>query len=180
MKTNKTIKLMLHVLALACMTLWAVNVQAQSQATVTADATAHISAGIELAQVEGADLRFGHVVRSSTAGTVLYDPSTNVRTPAGGVTLNAADAGGVAVFDVEGEKNYGYHVTVPTTPITITLVGGSATMTVTAFTTNLVSNNGSIPSSGKTQFKVGGTLNVGVDQAEGDYTGPFDVIVAYL
>lgn len=125
-------------------------------------------------------LNFGGMISGATAGTVVFNPSTSVRTPSGGVSLPAGLAASptVAIFNVTGEKGKGYTITLPTAPVTITKSGGG-TMTVTAFTSSKGLSSTLDASSGTDSFNVGATLNVGANQAVGVYTGTYTVQVIY-
>lgn len=129
-------------------------------------------------------LNFGMIVSSATPGTVVYNPRNNTRTRTGGVTLPAGFASmpSIAVFVVSGEKKKGYTILLPNTPVTITRIGGSETMTVTSFVAsigNSLVTTGTLNNQGDGTFNVGATLNVGGNQAPGTYKGTYDVQVVY-
>ena len=160
----------------------ATGAMAQSSATTTGNATATVIRPITI--VNAGDLAFGNVVPSGIAGTLaLTAASSTVATAAGGITQPVATPGirTAAVFTVGGEGGFTYAITLPSTPQTIT-GPAAATMTVTAFTsspsaTGTLSN--ALGSAGTQTLYVGGTLNVGVNQGAGSYTGTFGVTVAY-
>ncbi len=90
------------------------------------------------------------------------------------VTCVAQDAGTAASFDVSGQGDYTYSVTLPAST---TLVDGATNeMTVDTFADN---STGTLDGAGAETFNVGATLNVGADQIAGSYTGTFDVSVDY-
>jgi hypothetical protein len=148
---------------------------AQNSATASANAKANIISPITIVKVVGADLNFGDVVPGATAGTVVVDPAA-ARTSTGGVALGNGAAVAAAAFTVGGGNNATYTITLPTSAVTIT--GPTSTMTVSNFTSN-PSGTGTIGAAGTQALNVGGTLNVGVNQAVGAYTGTFSVTVAY-
>lgn len=160
----------------------ATGVMAQSSATTTGNATATVIRPITISN--SVDLAFGNVVPSGVAGTLtLTAASSTVATPAGGITQPATTPGTrtAALFTVGGEGGFTYAITLPSTAQTIT-GPAAATMTVTAFTsspsaTGVLSN--AIGAAGTQSLYVGGTLNVGVGQAAGNYTGTFSVTVDY-
>ena len=84
----------------------------------------------------------------------------------------------VATFLATGSKNSVVHIRIPTSPITLTRVGGGGTMTVSNWTLD-GSANRKVPLSSTFSFAVGATLNVAAAQPEGDYTGTFNVTVQY-
>lgn len=149
---------------------------AQGQVTASATASATIVTPISISKT--VDMNFGNVAVSPVnAGTVVLAPA-GTRTLTGGVTLPVV-AGTVtaATFKVDGQGNYTYAITLPSTDLTIT--SGSNTMIVNSFTSN-PSGTGAL-SSGTQNVNVGATLNVSAAQPAGTYTSltPFDVTVNY-
>ncbi len=131
------------------------------------------------------DLDFGTIATSPAAGTVTVSPVTNARSGSGGVTLVGAvsqramfqGTGGLLLITVTGDNN-----------VTLTRSGGGGTMTaslVRAITTsgggvNILGSSATLLPSGVQTYYVGGTLNVGANQAPGDYNGTFQLTVNYL
>jgi hypothetical protein len=66
----------------------------------------------------------------------------------------------------------------PNQPITLTRVGGTQTMQVRDFTLQ-GQDKRALARMTSFEFNVGGTLVVGAGQAEGIYTGSFEVTVQY-
>ncbi len=64
--------------------------------------------------------------------------------------------------------------------ITLTRVGGGATMTVNNFTVEGGTGFRLVPTNTLFQFRVGGRLNVGANQMRGTYNGTFSVTVNYF
>ncbi len=160
---------------------------AQSSATATGTATANVIRPITLAASR--DLAFGNVVPGAALGTlVIAGTSAGAQSVTGGVTQPGSQKGTVssAQFDVAGEGAYTYTITIPTAAVTIG-DGGSTpdTMTVDTWTSSIAVTagagllNGTAGTAGSQTFFVGGTLNVGANQAPGAYTGTFSVTVAY-
>ena len=144
----------------------------QNSATTSASAKANIITQISI--LKTVDLNFGDVVPSAAAGTVVVDP-TGARTSTLGVSLGNATGVAAAAFTVGGAPSATYTISLPTTPVTIN--SGANSMTVTNFTSN-PSGTGTL-SAGTQTLNVGGTLNVGINQATGAYAGPFNVTVSY-
>ena len=120
-----------------------------------------------------ATIEFGSVAGGSSTGTVIVS-SAGVKTVTGG----AIDFGGTpseASWQINGKKQC---TVILTFPASITVTSGGDTTTVDTFNPNLT-NPILIPNSAKITFKVGATLNVGVNQAAGTYTGTFSVNVDY-
>lgn len=145
-----------------------------AQSTTSATASATIVTPISIAK--SVDMNFGNVAVTSSAGTVIL-ATDGSRTKTGGVTLPAVTGTVTAAqFDVTGEGNYTYVITLPTGNHTIS--SGLNTMTVNGFN---YSNGAGTLASGAQSFTVGATLSVSAGQAAGSYTSatPFDVTVNY-
>ncbi len=167
---------MKKVLTIAALVLGFANANAQQTSSATATASATIITPISIAKT--ADMNFGNIaVSSSAGGTVVLAPA-GTRTTTGSVTLPAtAGSPAAASFTVTGQGNYTYSITLPSTA-TLT-DGASHTMTVGTFTSN-PSSTGTL-SSGTQTVSVGATLTVGAAQTPGTYTTstPFTVTVNY-
>ena len=148
-----------------------------AQASATATATAVIVTPIAITKT--ADMNFGNVAVSATAGTVVLTPAGG-RTATGGVTLPAS-AGTVAAasFSVSGTGSYTYSITLPGTNLVLTRNTGTETMNVNAFT-SAPSGTGALTAGAQT-LTVGATLNVAGSQVAGTYVSgtPFTVTVNY-
>lgn len=150
-----------------------VKAQTGAQASATATAKATVVEVISIDKVD--DLDFGTFASGITAGTVSMETS-GTRNSSGGVVLLASNAGKPAKFTAHGTANQHYFVTLPTDPVTLTLSGGAATMTIASF---VHSADGILDATGQETFKVGGILNVAANQPAGLYEGTFDVIVTH-
>jgi hypothetical protein len=164
--------------SLFVMVLATQRVNAQNSDDAQANATATIVAPISI--TKDIDLQFGKIVRSTSDGTVVIDASatptpeyTNVSAFTGAGVLSVT----AAKFTVNGETGYTYTITLPDDN-TVTISGpGEEDMTVTGFTSN--PDGTGVLAGGTQTLYVGATLNVGENQAAGDYTGTFNVTVAY-
>ena len=143
----------------------------------TASGTGQATIVTPLSVVNTDTLRFGAVIPSASAGTVTVDPFTEARTATGGVT---AYGGTVTAGKFAGLSDGKTHlkIDVPVGSITITRVGGGATMTVDNFTLNGNKNDWVVGSTVFT-FQVGARLNVAANQMAGTYTGTYTVTVNY-
>ncbi len=143
--------------------------------TATANVGASVLTPIAITKVD--DLAFGNFM-STTGGTIVLTPSaTPTRTPTAGVTLDNAVTPTAAKFTVAGTAGATFSITLPTT---VSLSdGGTNTMDVGTFTSDLDLAAATIPVAGTIDMYVGGTLTVGAAQANGAYTGTFDVSVNY-
>ena len=150
--------------------------KAQNTATEnTTTASAQIVVPITISN--GADLNFGSIVRSSSIGTVELAPDGTV-TPTG-VTMftgSAAVATSAAAYTIAGEAGNTYVITLPANNAVVLSDGAGHSMQLTAFSHNATGTFAASPET----FQVGATLNIGANQAAGNYVSDvFDVTVAY-
>jgi len=118
-----------------------------------------------------ANMDFGTVVPTGTAGTVIVTPA-GARSSTDVILFGGTPA--AASFDVTAQKKTNYFITLPSST---TLSSGANTMTVDTFNHDA----GASPKTngGGDTFNVGATLNVGATQAAGAYSGTFTVTVHY-
>lgn len=129
-----------------------------------------------LSVVKKADLDFGELVVAS-AGTAVIDPITGGVTTTGSVTPVGTSAH-PATFTATGSKNSVVNIKLPAAAVTLTRAGGGGTMTVSNWTLDGKTNR-KFPLNRAFDFNVGGTLNIGAGQPDGDYVGTFTVTVQY-
>ncbi|WP_243321223.1 DUF4402 domain-containing protein [Geothrix sp. SG200] len=167
--------------------LLAAPVAFAQSATATASsvpASARIYVPITVSLTNGG-LSFGDIFASTAGGDVTLDPQNNTRTttdPALGTTGSVS----AATFKVTGKRNATYAITLPSNG-SVTLTGAGTAMPVNNFTASVegaaaTSNaTGLLPNVANAAqiFAVGGTLTLGANQTDGDYTGTFNVTVAY-
>ncbi len=156
---------------------------ALAQAAASASGEAIVLRPLSFFKVQ--DLEFGDIIASNTAGSVRIDAVGN-RTATGGVTL----AGGghqVARFAGLGSFNRQVNIAMSATPIWIT--GPGAPMRVRNFeigsTPTVILGTAPlrfriVTPTGAFNFPLGATLDVGANQAGGEYSGNFTVILNYL
>lgn len=171
MTGNSIFRWLLAALALAAPTLARaapVTPARQAKATVT------INRPVEVRKLQ--DLNFATLAVWS-AGTAIMNPNTDTMTTTGGVTYLSGLAYAAMFEAVSPVKNV-VHIRIPNKPITMTRSGGTETMTVSAWTLS-GSANRNVVAKETFSFKVGGTLTVNANQAEGLYTGVFDVEVQF-
>jgi hypothetical protein len=107
----------------------------------------------------------------------VLEPNSDTISSTGGVVL----AGGTphaAEFVGSAQNSAVVNIKVPNQPSTLTRVGGTETMTLSNFTLQGQSKR-SIAAASSFTFRVGGTLNVNANQAQGTYVGTFTVTVQY-
>jgi hypothetical protein len=122
-------------------------------------------------------LDFGRFVAGS-GGTVVLSP-VGLRSRTGGVVLLNSPSTGQAAFNVgrtSGDENRAVIITLPDNGAT-RLTSGADSMAVGDFV-NTPSALLSIPDGGTT-LSVGATLTVAPNQAPGNYSGTFSLIVNY-
>jgi len=147
-------------------------------ATVARGQTCNPSGDPRIAIAATAQLQFGQLIATASAGTAVIDPATGGRTVTGGVVA----AGGVfstGDFSVllcgsAGPKRF--DVLLPSGAVTLTGPGGN-TMTVDTWTVDPGPSNVVGTTSVARTISVGGTLHVGANQAAGTYTGTYSVTV---
>ena len=122
------------------------------------------------------DLDFG-LATVTTAGTMVLDPNSDALTTTGGVV---AVGGSPHAANFKGIAPTGNIVIIrlPKTATTLTRVGGTETMTVDRWTLDGTTRR-NVLSKIAFDFRVGGTLHVNPNQAEGIYVGTFAVDVQY-
>ena len=172
-------KVIFTLLSIVMVASFSNKVVAQTTATATNNAQCSIIAPIGI--TAGADLWFGDIIKG--AGDVVVDVNGDRTIPAAlksGTQLGTINA---AVFNVTGEALYTYTVTLPADAV-VTITEGTDPMNVNGFncktaTTSATDLTGALDASGDDVITVGATVTVDADQVAGDYTGTFDVIVAY-
>lgn len=155
------------------MTIASLNVNAQgTTATDDAIATARIITPITLTNTQG--LAFGNIAASAALGTVTITPA-GVRSNTGGVTPSAIGTYNNAIYTATGEANATYSISLPAST---TITDGTNNMTVNGFTSD-PTPTGLMSGAGSQTINVGATLNVGANQASGNYSGTYNVTIAY-
>lgn len=149
----------------------ATAVQAAEIPTADAGAGAKIIAPLEISNT--ADLYFGTIAPSTTVADKVVVTADGARKCGPALTCLTADHT-AAAFKVTGEADAFYTISLPK-EIKIVNEKGNA-MLVSAFTGS--KNKGQLLK-GEDSFTVGGTLDVGVRQEAGKYTGSFTVAVEY-
>ena len=142
-------------------------------ATATTTVDANIVSTISITAQNG--IVFGDIGASSIPGTITISVDGS-RTSTGGATINTNTSGTPANFEVAGDPNALFMITLPDS-VVITSSAGD-TMTVDNFTSS-PSVNGQLDSSGRLNFKVGATMNVIGFQPFGAYTGIMSATVEY-
>tara|TARA_R110000824_G_scaffold400836_2_gene609500 strand:- start:578 stop:1069 length:492 start_codon:yes stop_codon:yes gene_type:complete len=160
-------KFMKAALASSVLVASVMSANAANAATASATARANILQQVTVAS-DGSDLDFGTIVSGAAASTVSV--SGGGRSCGAGIVCSGAFS--AAGFDVTGTD--GETVSVASDP-SVTLNSGTNSMTA-----SIVSSVSTMALTGGVgSFNVGGLLNVGANQADGAYTGTFNVTVNY-
>ena len=148
-------------------------------ATRSATGTATVVTPLSL--VNTAPLSFGALGAGATAGTVTVSTG-GVRTTAGGVTPLNGTVSAAGFTGMTGTTGIPFLIVISNPPasITLTRVGGGATMTVNTMQVSGGSGLRLVATNSLFSFTVGGTLHVGANQAKGTYNGTFNMTVNYF
>ncbi len=142
----------------------------------SAEARALIQSPIVL--TKRVDLDFGRFAADNlVAGTVTIDAVTGARSST--VVIEAGGTPAAALFEAIGIANFNYTITLGSPPTLRHTVDNTLTMPVSTLTLDGPANR-TFPASRIGNIQVGGTLDVGADQAEGDYEGDFTIDVSFL
>jgi hypothetical protein len=164
-----------RLLALTILLAPAAGQTAPWAAPTPAQATGTLLFPLEI--VKNRDLDFGNVGTTAAAGTVVINPDTDTISSSGGASL----LGGTphaAQFTGAAKGNNVVIIRIPKQPVTLTRVGGTQTMIADNFTLQGLDKR-AVAARVAFDFKVGATLNVNANQAEGTYVGTFDVSIQY-
>jgi len=145
-------------------------------ALVCAATAASVSWAAVIAISNTQALAFGKFVAGS-GGSVTVNAASGVRSASGGALLIASGGGAAAQFNVTGDANLTYAISLPADGV-VSLASGANTMTLNTFTGS-PSGTGTLSGAGTQTLSVGATLAVGSNQAVGSYSGSFDVTVNY-
>jgi len=145
---------------------------AASAAPATASATAKARILRQITVTNTSDLDFGTIVAGTAASTVAVSTGA-VRTCGTGLTCTGTVT--AANFDITGTNNAVVTITGDNSVTLANGTGGTMSASLTRSASTLTLANSAIGGS----FQVGGTLNLDAAQADGAYTGTFNVTVDY-
>ena len=148
-------------------------------------ATASVRIRDTLTVVNITPLHFGNIIRGTTAGRVVINAQTGVRTSTGGITLLGLGFT-PATFTATGTPNTVLTFSIPSGTVALTRAGGGGTMNLNTMRLSInggaqtgISGNRTIPATGILPFTLAGRLNVGANQVPGSYTGTVNITVNY-
>lgn len=124
-------------------------------------------------------LSFGSFIAGSGSGGTMEVSTSGGRSVTSGsiFLMNMNPSAHAAEFNVTGDANAPYTITLPTDGV-VSMIGPGAAMAVGSFTSNPTSVE-TLNSGGTGTIAVGATLTVGSNQVPGSYSGSFSVTVAY-
>jgi hypothetical protein len=154
------------------------GVSSYAQVSATATSAATIVTPITITKT--VDMNFGNVSVNSNAGTVVLTPAGSRSVTGGATTPATAGTVTAASFDIAGQANYTYSITLPGGATTLTHTNNTDTMTADTWTSS-PTPTGTLNGSGAQTLTVGATLHVGASQLAGVYLSgtPFTVTVNY-
>ena len=123
-----------------------------------------------------ADLDFA-TLAVTTGGTATVNPLTGAMTVTGGL-VHLVGTPSPARYTGAASKQTVVIIRIPKTPVLITRVGGTQTLSVTNFTLD-GQDKKSLAQQQSFTFAVGATITVPAGTIEGVYIGEFDVTVQY-
>lgn len=133
-------------------------------------ASASFTASVTIIQPIGitttSQMNFANV-DAQQGGAVVLSPD-NTRSATGGVVLDDASQVSAAAFEITGEEDFTFSITLPQEEYVLS--NGTEEMIIKDFTSNLA-NQGQL-AGGATTVRVGATLNVNPNQKPGVYTSP--------
>ena len=142
--------------------------------TASKDANGKALILIPLTLTRVADLEFGTVIESSTAGSVIVPPDGSLPSVTGGVTPVSSAPASRAQFAGAGTPGQLVNIFL-SPPANLKDANGD----LLPISMSLESNNVTIDSTHAFFVGVGGTVSVAANQPDGDYTGTFTVLAQY-
>ncbi len=126
--------------------------------------------------VKTQDLNFGSVIPSASLNGTMELSAHGVVNTSGGVTSRPSSGHTTATYSINGVPAASFSVAIA--PGVITLSSPRGTLTVGDFTFNKATPI-TLDGTGSASFAIGATLFVNAGQLPGNYTGTFDVTIAY-
>jgi hypothetical protein len=121
-------------------------------------------------------LAFGKFA-AGAGGSVVVSTS-GARSVSGGVVLLSSNPGAAARFEVTGDTNLTYAISLPANGVANLANGSGQSMSLSDFS-SAPASSGLLNGSGRQTVAVGARLNVGANQPSGNYSGSFEIYVDY-
>lgn len=166
-------QLLMIVLLMLFSALTLLSLKDSFAATTSTSVDANIVSTINLVAQNG--IVFGDISASSIPGSVSIDVDGS-RTTTGGATVNSNTSATPARYEVTGDPNALYNITLPASVVITSSAGDN--MIVDNFISS-PSVNGQLDSGGRQNLTVGATMRVGSFQPFGAYTGMLATTVEY-
>lgn len=122
-------------------------------------------------------LDFGVITTTASSGGTVSVGLNGFLTADGGARVIGTAIGNAAAFEVSGDANATYSISLPADNVA-SLSSNGHTILLKSFISNPTSN-GQLDSTGKQQIFVGATLQLNPNQPAGDYIGNYNVTVNY-
>lgn len=142
-------------------------------ATTTSTVEVNIVSTINLVAQNG--IVFGDISSSAIPGTVTIGTNGS-RTTTGGATVNSNTSGTPALYEVSGDPNALYNITLPSSIVLSSAAGDK--LIVNNFI-SIPAENAQLDAGGRQSVNVGATLNIGSFQPFGAYKGIMSTTVEY-
>ena len=173
-------KLIILIVAIILVAGLSTTVKSQSNKATT-NALASVVSAISLAK--DIDLNFGSMTPPTADVDVVLSTTNSITTDVGKI-LHFPTGTANAHYNVIGEKNYAYTISLPADNFVTITKGGANPMKVDNFKARTLTGSvdglsGTLNGSGQDSFAVGATLKVTNAQPIGAYTGSFEVMVVY-
>lgn len=157
--------------ALAAAATVATIATSASAQPVNASATGRANVLEQISATNTSDLDFGTIVVGTSAATVTVN-SANARSCGAGLTCSGTPTAPGWLITATPNRTIYWNGT-----STITVASGTDTMTINLLNLNSIHN---MPASGSDTIRIGAVLNVGANQADGNYSGTFNVDFSYF
>ena len=177
---HKKLKAMKKLIVIAAVVLGFTTTTFAQNLTASANASATMVAALNVSKATGGDMNFGTIYTPSAASTlVLTAAASAVLTPSSGLQILSTTGGTAAHFTVSAGAG---SPKVSWTAGPITLSNGTTTMSLSTLTCSNGTQGAPITlTGGSAEVYIGGTLNIGANQATGTYSNNNSVVltVAY-
>jgi hypothetical protein len=112
------------------------------------------------------------------AGGSIAVSTSGARSASGGVVLLSSSPGAAARFEVSGDANLTYAISLPANGVASLSNGSGQNMSLSDFS-SAPASAGLLNALGRQTVSVGARLNVGANQPSGNYSGTFEIYVDY-
>jgi len=167
-------KIIITIITIILLAFFSVSAIAQTENT---DTGAKILAAMTI--TESADMHFGTMTVPSTFAEVDLAVGGTVSIANGTLNLLAqAPTSHAAAYNITGDANATYRITLPTNG-SVSLTDGFSQIQVKDFVCSYGGLITTLDGTGNSSFTVGATIQLGMSQPAGIYSGTFDVSVSY-